>query len=191
MIYKRFRCDDDLCDKLVKTAQKQGISENQLITDSIRHYLVCNKQPQAPTLKQIIAKYQSTCKKCGSTIHIGSIAFWSKETIICMDCYVQALGDKALANKYLKMRELSKVIKHLKSQADQYADTINNVQTQVRFSEFTIKANHFIDVCESYFDNFDDATLKEAYQFAKQLSREWEDLKMIVSAKFDPIKKRL
>jgi len=182
--------DEELDKQLERKANKDGKSKAQLINSAIQHYLTCKGTKDAPTLRQIIAKYESKCKSCGATIRIGSVAFWSKETIICMDCYVNAKGDRTLATKYMKTRELKQVIAFLRQQADAYAEQIEEYQTQIRFADLTARANRFIEIAEDYLDHFKDDKLTEALEIAKTLRTDWEELKAFITAKFSKVVKK-
>lgn len=149
---------------------------------------------ETPTLKPIITKYPAKCHKCANEIDVGSPAYWSKGVIICMDCFVQSLGDKALASKYLKMRELNKTMRALKAQADQYADLINEIKYEVKFAELSKKIDELLRLNYDYLKNVGEPQEKDLFknlsEHFKEVKKEWEELKAVISAKIQPIRKK-
>jgi len=130
---KKIRIPDELAQLIEQTAREQKISENKLITQAIQQYFKSPvKKEDIPTLRQIICKYRSKCSKCGRTISIGEMAMWSKDVgTICLDCVVSAQSDKAIAMKYVKIRELQKTLKTLKKTCDEYADKLIRMKQEI------------------------------------------------------------
>jgi hypothetical protein len=182
---------EERLDKVEQLAKIEGISATQWIDKAIDHSFICKKTiHEIPTLRPIITKYPAKCHKCPSEIPVGSPAYWAKGVIICMDCFVQSLGDKALASKYLKMRELNKTMRALKQQADHYADMINEIRYEVRFAEIMKKLDRLLDLTDSYLRNFNEQTIKEVNELCRELKKDVPELKAVLSAKIQPIRKR-
>lgn len=117
---KKFRLPDKLASQLERDVKEKGFaSENDWGIEAIRHFLSCKKLDTTGAMKLIVLKYPAKCLKCTSPIDAGEWALWGRGIgAVCMDCYVQRIGDKALVAKYLKMREYKQIINALKLEAD-------------------------------------------------------------------------
>jgi len=191
-VRKELRFSSELAKTVEDNAKTKGIPESEYIRQAVEHFNTCKKsEPEIPTLRMIITKYPSKCTNphCNQLIPIGSIAYWSKNVIICMDCFIQALGDKALASKYLKMRELNKIVHALEKEANQYADFINDIKLQVRFGEIIKKLDQLLDLNDKFLHTLDDSTLKELNDFLKEVKKDIPELKIAVTTKMQPLKK--
>ena len=186
-----WRTSEERYTRIQNYADSKGISINQSVDNAV-DLLFKGKtlREEIPTLRMIITKYPAKCTQCTSQIPVGSPAYWSKGVIICMDCFVKSLGDKALASKYLKMRELNKTMKALKTQADRYADMINEVRHHVRFAETMKKLDRLLDLTDSYLRNFDEQAIKEVNELYKELKKDVPELKAVLSATIQTMRKR-
>lgn len=133
-------------------------SINQFIIDAINHYLNCKakekKEADESSLRLIVTKFQGRCTKCGGLIPLASLAYYGKSEgrtiLICMDCMVESKSDKALAARYVKMRELDKVIKALKREADNLSDKISELQTLKMIDDFLSRYIEIMNLLKEY-----------------------------------------
>jgi len=188
----KVKLQDDLYQKLQEHAEKNNISIAEVIRDSIRSYLE-KTEPQTeqmPTLKMIITKYKSKCSKCNRDIQVGEIAYWSKGVIVCLDCIIASMGDKTLATKYIKKRELEKVIKGLKKIADELEERIAERQAQLKALEIEQKKAEIYELLEDYLKNFNEQQIKEIYEKLKELEEKVEEAKIALTIKIKKQKKK-
>lgn len=130
-----------LPDDLAKIIEDHGLepeygSESNYMLKAIRHFSQCNEQPKQETrmvedaqapMRMIVTQYPGHCLKCGHDIASGSWALYGKGVgLICLDCFVLKIGDKALIAKYLKTRELRQIIAALQVEADRLAEKVEN-----------------------------------------------------------------
>ena len=156
--------DEDLLNKIKEASQKNKMSLSQFIREAIKHYLTCQKKTEIPTLHQIITRYSGKCFKCGRTITVGEIAFWGRDVgLMCSDCIINAQSDKAMALKYMKIRELQKTAKALKQMCDKYADELNRM-----------KKEHDLYIIIQRFHNL--ARKMEAYPYQREFLAEFKQL---------------
>jgi hypothetical protein len=151
------------------------------------------KHEEAPNLRMIITKYPDRCHKCQTKIEQGSIAYWSKDIILCSDCIIQAMGDKTIGDRYLKKRELERVIKALKSQANQYADLILDHKHQIKFNELSKKIDDLLNFNDTFLRQYigtpqEIEIIRKLNDLYREVKKEWEELKVAVTAKIQPAK---
>jgi hypothetical protein len=128
------RFSEKLADRIEADAKRKGISKSQWFREASAHFLTCPKAEKVQSMKLIPFKYRGSCLKCGRTVEVGEWGLWGKGVgVICMDCYVGRIGDKALVAKYLKMREYKQIIKALKNQADELADKVEDLVAGDKF----------------------------------------------------------
>lgn len=123
---RTLRIDDDLLKRLGEDAKQQGIqSDNEYIVKAVEHFLKCKKAELSQAMHLIVTKYDGVCLKCGQKIDTGSWALYGKDVgLVCLDDWIQKLGDKAVVAKYLKMRELKITIVALTKEADRLAEKV-------------------------------------------------------------------
>mgnify|MGYP000722277433 CR=1 FL=1 len=184
------KLDETTIQKIREISKSEGITQGELIKRLIENYDKL-RQDKEITLKRIITKYEGRCSKCGSKIPVGSMAFWSQGVLVCMDCYVLSFGDKALATRYLKMRELQLIIKELRKEANELADMVNNYRYQSELNNLFGKLERLIKLNEDYYKTFKDEKIKELTEFYKKVAKDFDDLRLIIESKiFANIKKK-
>lgn len=189
----KVKLQDDLYQKLQEHADKHGISIAEAIRDAIKSYLE-HTEPQVeqmPTLKMIITKYKSKCSKCGKDIGIGEVAYWAKGITVCLDCIINALGDKTLASKYLKKREMEKVIKGLQKIANELEERIAEKQAQLKAMEIEQKKAEVYDMLNDYLKHFNDKRLEEIASKLKEIEEKVEEAKIALTLKLKQSKKKV
>lgn len=123
---KTLRLSPKLSEDLANDSKQRGFtSENEYITQAIEHFIKCQKVELSQSMKLIVTKYKGHCLKCTSEIETGSWALHGRGVgLICMNCYVERIGDKALVAKFLKTREFNQIIKALQTEADRLAGQV-------------------------------------------------------------------
>lgn len=126
------RITKDFREFIVNEAAKRNMKQKEFVIQAIQEFV--NPRPEkevlGPGLKAIITKYPGQCSKCGDPIPIGSQAWYGKRQkgsrpiLICLNCMVKGMGDRALAKRYLKTRELQITIKGLKKIADELCESL-------------------------------------------------------------------
>lgn len=132
------RIEDNIYDQLDEFITREKLSKKEAIEKAIS--LLLNNQNKnidyekldikQVSLKQIITKYRGKCSKCGRTIEIGEIAYWSQGILICYDCYVKA-NEKIVSNAkkelehYKKLKRLKILINEAEKQLDLLVKKIN------------------------------------------------------------------
>jgi len=165
-----FRVNKEEKEKLEKEAKKNG----KTLSDFIKWKLFEAKHEEKPIApKLLINKYNRKCMKCGRKIAIGEAFMWvGSNTGLCLDCYVQSLGDKALASKYLKMRELTLIIRELKEQANSLADVIN----EAKIYDIIKKLEEIIKDLKDYFNTFREEQARKIYEKLEEVAKKLEEI---------------
>lgn len=126
-------------------AKQKGIdSLNEYYTKALEHFLTCNKFEPSMKLREWLLNYDDTCRKCKRTVKAGEWALWGKDAmgnsiVICMDCYITRVGDKATVAKFMKIREWNYTLKALKKECERYAQEHENNQLRHKREELEIK----------------------------------------------------
>lgn len=138
----KVRVSAELYEKLRQLAERSGKSMRELVDEAIRAYLLGSTGIEGKEIKGITSKiiplqYPARCRRCGKQLRPGELAYWVKITyvdnsvrsfIYCLDCYYQT---SALKEYYLKKRQLEKVIRELKREADELADKVNSLRAEM------------------------------------------------------------
>jgi len=124
--HKSFRIPKKLIDAMERDFKQQGMdSLNKWAIKAFEHFLLCKDGMSMSQMRLIVLQYDATCKRCGAHIDAGNWALYGRGVgAICMDCYVERIGDKALVAKFLKMREYRHIIKALSAEAERLAGKI-------------------------------------------------------------------
>jgi len=188
----KIRLDEDTLNKLKEFSEKHNMTISDIVRDAIKSYIE-HTEPQVeqlPTLKMIITKYKSKCSKCGKDIGIGEIAYWAKGITVCLDCIINTMGDKTLASKYLKKREMEKVIKGLQKIANELEERIAERQAQLKALEIEQKKAEVYDMLNDYLKHFNDKKLEEIYEKLKEIEEKAEEAKIALTLKIKKSKKK-
>lgn len=126
---KRFevRLDEDLFKKIEAEATKEGKSVNQMMLDLLEKGFM-QEQDQVPAMRLILLKYPARCLKCGCELPPQTWAMYGKNVgAVCLDCFIEKLGDKAIVKKVMKLKELKWTIKALESQLELKSDELRKL----------------------------------------------------------------
>jgi len=142
----KVRISQAIYEQLRQLAEKSGKSMRELAEEAIRAYLLGSTGVEGKEIKGVTAKiiplqYPAKCKRCGRQLNPGELAYWVKITfndnstrsfIYCLDCYYQT---SALKEHYIKKRQLEKIIRELKKEADTLADRIIQLRAEADIYE--------------------------------------------------------
>lgn len=107
--------------------QKDVPSFNEYVVRALEHFLTCSKLELSAQMRLIVLKYDGKCLKCGNVVKAGNWALYGRGVgVVCMDCYIERIGDKALVAKYLKVREWKQILKALQSECERYAQDLED-----------------------------------------------------------------
>ena len=111
----------------VQIAKRELPSLNEYVIQALEHFLTCSKLEPSERMRLIVLKYDGKCLRCKHVVKAGNWALYGRGVgIVCMDCYVERIGDKALVAKYLKLREWQQISKALKSECERYAQELED-----------------------------------------------------------------
>lgn len=126
--------DEELYNFIKQKAEEKGRSLREIIEELIKDY----KQPRPKTLakgivlgkeQHVILKEESQCALCGRKLYPGyHVVFYENLGHVCLKCYYRKMYNKALADKYLKVKELQETIKQLKKRADELALEVEKLE---------------------------------------------------------------
>lgn len=134
---KRFevRLDEDLFKKIEAQANKETKSVNQMMLDLLEKGFM-QQQDQVPAMRLILLKYPARCLKCDCELPAQTWAMYGKGVgAICLDCFIEKLGDKAIVKKVMRLKELKWTIKALETQLDLKSDQLR----KLNFLEVIVK----------------------------------------------------
>jgi len=107
--------------------QKDVPSFNEYVVKALEHYLTCSRLELSAQMRLIVLKYDGKCLRCKAEVKAGNWALYGRGVgVVCMDCYIERIGDKALVAKYLKLREWKQISKALKGECERYAQDLED-----------------------------------------------------------------
>jgi len=124
----RIKIPEDVYSKLKEYADKKGISLKEYLMPYLeaiakKESLDFIKKP--PKSAIIVNKFKTKCLRCGKLLNEGDLVYWIEGVgVYCLDCYY-SFFDKSLAKMYLRKRELERIVKELRKEANALADYIN------------------------------------------------------------------
>ncbi len=140
----QIKVSDEVYEKLKELAEKKQVSINNIIQELLTVYLGGSAEDKPITKivsKDIVLQYKTKCRKCGKDLEPGEVVHYvryeysdntTRYYIYCMDCWLQS---SALAEYYLKKKELEATVRGLKKLADQYAEKITKMRAEVDINE--------------------------------------------------------
>src|SRR4030042_641296 len=149
---KNMRISEQLAQAIENDTKHKGFaSENEWLIKASQHLRDCTKSDEQAAMKLIILRYATSCIKCHKPIPEGQWALYGRGIgAVCMDCYIERVGDKATVAKFLKMRELSHTVKALKSEAERLADNTEVLVFAGKLDDFLKKAQQVRDLAMQY-----------------------------------------
>lgn len=149
---EKIRVSDELYQKL------KDISENlckkpetcrsirSLVEEAVRIFVLgFSGDKSVDKVRQgwITVEYPARCVKCGRDVKQGEKAYWikhiytdgtSRSMVICENCF---FTEEAVAEKYIKKRELEAVIRGLEKKAGQLADEV--IKLRAMFDAYQLR----------------------------------------------------
>jgi hypothetical protein len=114
---------------LAQLANDQHLSESETVMLALKHVSECTAKDSSQAMRLIVTKYDCKCLKCKRELKQGDWVLWGKGVgVVCLDCYIEKIGDKTVVAKYLKNRELDRVRKTLQEEADRLAQKVEAYQ---------------------------------------------------------------
>lgn len=152
---KDISIDEVLYNKIKELAHKRGLSIRAFTEDIINAYITGDQgdTKSVSEWKQIVVKFPTRCIYCGREIKKGETAYWAKGVGVAhigcvMEHMLNNAGDKTLAKKYLKIKELEHVIKGLKARADELANVVISKEV---VSELNIASKRLVELSNNFF----------------------------------------
>jgi len=129
------------------------------LSSKLKHFI--NPQTEqgevfSPGLREIVTKYKGECSKCRDPIPVGSKAWYgqnqkgARPILVCLNCMVLGMSDRALAKKYLKAKELQAIIRGLRKEADELCKKLFDPNFLKRNEEYQRTLNEAISRYEGY-----------------------------------------
>jgi len=123
----KVRGPEDLFKRIEDEAKKEQKSINQTMLDLMEKGLM-KEQDQVPAMRLILLKYPARCLKCDCELPPQTWAMYGKNVgAICLDCFIEKLGDKAIVKKVMRLKELKWTIKALERQVDLKSDELRKL----------------------------------------------------------------
>jgi len=175
--------DEVLYNKVKERARKEGKSIRAVVEEVLSHYFKGDyvDDKAVSKWKEIAVKFPTKCVFCGKEVSKGEVAMWAKGVGVAhLSCFyakmVDYTGDKTLARKYVKVKELEAVIRGLKEEADRLADVVLSAKAVHDINRFSKElrglAEEFLKFLNEYSDNEDVLRkVEEIYDATVELRR--------------------
>lgn len=145
------RFPKELAELIGADAENKNVSQSQWMRDAAEHYLSCAKTDKVQSMKLIVFKYPTKCLKCGKQIEVGEWGLWGRgQGTICMDCYVERMGDKTYVTKYLKLRELKQAERAVKEELAKDLDKIDIYRVAEKHEEIDKLRQQILDLVRKF-----------------------------------------
>lgn len=125
------RVPPDLKKQVAPEMKRRGIATKQdFYVEAIKHFLQCKTFDTTGAMRLIVLKYPANCLyHKDERIEAGQWAYYGSGVgAICLDAFIERLGDKAIVRKYLKNRELERTHKFLKAECNRLADRLETFE---------------------------------------------------------------
>lgn len=121
------RINEDLFKMLEAEAQRTGNSINGVLNKVLDKGFT-QQEDQVPAMRLILLKYPTRCLKCQHDLPAQTWAMYGKGVgAICVECFIEKLGDKAIVKKVMRLKELRWTIKALEKQVDLKSDELRKL----------------------------------------------------------------
>lgn len=205
---KTVKIDDEAYQILTQLANKTGMSIKDIVTKAIKLLysgeVTTEKEVTEITEKIITLKYPTRCRKCNREVREGEHAYYvkylysdntAKSIVYCIDCYHETLiSDKALTKLYIKKKELERIVKALRQEADSLVDE----------AEITSKINEVMNVINKIYNTGIDVLsilttnedkdktekIDELVAISEELKKLLAELKQVVAQAIRQVKKK-
>jgi hypothetical protein len=150
---KSYRFPKEVCDLMNKDIEEKHVnSETEYVVQAIINFAGKKEgEKDVQGMKLIVTQYDGTCIKGHEHIEKGSWALYGKGIgLVCLDCYVQKLGDKTLIAKYLKNRDLDRITRTLQEEADRLAGKVESYQSVEKLDLLITQQNKTMEIVKQY-----------------------------------------
>ena len=131
----KVRGPEEFFKRIEAEAKNTNKSMNQTMLDLMEKGLM-KEQDQTPAMRLILLKYPARCLKCGCELPAQTWAMYGKGVgAVCLDCFIEKLGDKAIVKKVMRLKELKWTIKALERQLELKSDELRKLD----FLEILVK----------------------------------------------------
>lgn len=121
------RINEDLFKMLEAEAKRTSKSINAVL-NTVLDKGFTQQSDQVPAMRLILLKYPTRCLKCGCDLPAQTWAMYGKGVgAVCVDCFIEKLGDKAIVKKVMRLKELKWTIKALEKQVDLKSDELRKL----------------------------------------------------------------
>jgi len=167
--------------------QQKGIdSENQYVIKALEHFLICKDGMSSSQMRLIVLQYPAKCMRCHQHIDAGNWALYGRGVgAICMDCYVERIGDKALVAKFLKMREYKQIVKALQKEAERLAVKVEVGKVAEYVEEMKEKTKIIYARLMSYFRAMGNINERQELEELMRVIKEQEKIMELVKNFFE------
>lgn len=123
----KIRGPEDLFKRIEAEAKKEHKSINQTMLDLLEKGFM-QQQDEIPAMRLILLKYPARCLKCNCELPAQTWAMYGKGVgAVCLDCFIEKLGDKAIVKKVMRLKELKWTIKALEQQLTVKTDELRKL----------------------------------------------------------------
>jgi len=124
------RFDDSLFKKIEAEVQRTGKSISEVIHLLVEQgFKYSDKAEDFPEMRLILLKYHAKCLKCGCDLPPQTWAMYGKGVgAVCIDCFIEKLGDKAMVKKIMRLKELKWSIKALERQVELKSNELRKLE---------------------------------------------------------------
>jgi hypothetical protein len=155
----------------------------RLLIERLYERLIINCEPDSERqqmknrMHMIVLRYPGKCLKCGKPLAPGDWALYGQGIgAICIDCFIQRIGDKALLAKYLKLREYERIIGALKIEAERLAQNVEFGQIVEKIDLLCKTNNEIHSALMDYFKNLATEAERESLEILLKRTDELENL---------------
>lgn len=144
----------------------------------------------------ILARFPDQCRKCARKIDEGEWIMWAPGKAICSDCSVDLKSDKGLVNKFMKERELNKMIRILENRANELADFLNEGRDTKRYFDLQKDIAKLVAMGSDYMYHIpqssdpDSVMVSKLTIFLKKVKKEYEELRAAMATRLQTIDNR-
>ncbi len=146
------RIDDKLYNFLKSYADEKGISIRQALEEILHDYSQPKPKnsPKGIILgkeQDVILQHESKCALCGRPLKAGyHVKFFDNLGHVCLRCYYNKFYSKALADKYLKKKELEATIKALRKEADELAREVEKKKLLLNINDILSEITSLLEL---------------------------------------------
>jgi hypothetical protein len=151
---RSYRIYDDLLEAMPKEAERNNITETELVCRAISAWFESKDTMKSYAMKKVKLSFEGRCVKCGAQLPSGTTAWWGRtptgSVFMCVNCEVLRFSDAAMVEKFSRMREMDLTLKALTRACNEKADVLNLTRSYERYDIFTKKSIEVFDLIISF-----------------------------------------